>query len=165
MLSNTDGSLMTQLSVKVLNFRKENYNLFIFQFRFLEFGAATSSQVYEMIFGEMQFFWKRPMLYPWSWRKESNFNFFCGLVYLCGWLLSPLARMKKSLYHASHPRLSMTELLFWQIVWTSIMPMLNANVDYFSPMNTVTDFTVDKNTAFVASINIYSKNNLECTQL
>ena len=45
------------------------------------------------------------------------------------------------------------------------MPMLNANVDYFYPMNTVTDFTVDKNTAFVASINIYSKNNLECTQL
>ena len=44
-----------EFSVKVLNFRKEN-NLFIFPFRFSEFGVATSSQVYEMIFGEMQFF-------------------------------------------------------------------------------------------------------------
>ena len=50
---------------------------------------------------------------------KSNSNFLCGLVYRRGWLLSPLARLKKSLYHASHPRLSMTELLFWQIVWTS----------------------------------------------
>ena len=87
---------------------------------------------------------------------KIQFNFICGLVYTRGWL-----RWRN--LSITHRVASMT-LNDWASIWTDCMDFLILSS---MPMNTVTSqtFAVDRNKSFVASINIYLKINLECTQL
>ena len=93
---------------------------------------------------------------------KSNFNFICGLVYPRGWLrwrnLSITLRIASMTFNdwAS----------FRQIVWTSksSMPMWITFLPWIQSPHRHPQLT-DRNQSFVASINIYLKNNLECTQL